>query len=302
MGEIFLRWALLLALFVSLPLCAQELEPRRWSHLPVGSSFAGFGSVYTDGSIRDIPSLEIEDADAEIYSAIASYVHVFDVLGKTGRVDVLLPYSTARWDGLLRGESASTRRRGFNDPRLRFSVNLVGSPAQRGDKFVKNYADTIVGAAVEVVVPAGYYNGDRLLNISGNRWVVRPQFGVVHNRGKWSGELTASAFFYEDNDDFFGGKELEEEPVYAIQGHLIHTFRPGLWASLSGAYGSGGRVKIDGERSGERLKKTLWGLSFGLPIDARQGIKFAYIRGDTHKDTGSDSNRFLFAYSMMWGN
>ena len=300
MRKRLIRWALLLTAVVAWSASAQELEPRRWSHLPVGSSFSGFGTVYTDKSIRDIPALEIEDADGELYSAVASYVHVFDLFAKTGRIDVNLPYTSARWDGLLSGEPASTRRRGFNDPRLRLSVNLVGSPAQRGDKFIPNYADTIVGAAVEVVVPVGYYNDERLLNISGNRWVVRPQIGVVHTRGKWSAEVTASAFFYEDNDDFFGGRKYEEDNVYAGQLHLIHTFRPGLWASVSGAYGTGGRVKVDGERTGERLKKTLWGLAVGLPIDRRQGVKFAYIRGDTHQDTGSDSNRYLFAYSMMW--
>jgi len=280
---------------------AQELEPRRWSHLPVGANFMGIGGVYTDGSIKDMPTVQIENADAEIYSGMLSYVRVLDVFGKSGRVDVLLPYSTARWDGQLRGEAASTRRRGFNDPKVRFAVNLIGSPAQRGSEFVRNYSDTIVGAAVEVTVPVGDYNEDRLLNLGSNRWVIKPQFGVVHTWGKWSGEVTASAWLYEDNDKFYRGTKLEQDPVYALQAHLIHTFRPGLWASLSGAYGSGGSKLLDGERTGARVSKSLWALSVGFPIDRRQGVKLAYVRGDTHNDTGTDSNQYLLAYSMMWG-
>jgi hypothetical protein len=296
-----ITWLLLFALLGSTLSYAQELEPRRWSHLPVGANFMGVGGVYTDGSIKDMPSLQLRNVDSEVYTGALSYVRVLDVFGKSGRIDVLLPYSAVRWDGLLRDEPAAARKRGFNDPRIRFAVNVLGSPAQRGKDFVRNYSDTIVGAAVEVTVPVGQYTEDRLLNVGGNRWVIKPQLGVVRNWGKWAGEVTASAWLYGDNDEFYLGSKLEQDPVYGLQSHLIYTLRPGLWVSLSGAYGAGGSTRVDGDRSDDRLKKTLWAFSFGFPIDRRQGFKLAYVRGDTHQDTGSDSNQYLFAYSMMWG-
>lgn len=280
---------------------AQELEPRRWTHLPIGVSFLGVGGAYTDQDIKVDPTIELEDVEGEYYTALLSYVHSFAVFGKTGRLDVLLPYTTARWDGLLEGEPASTRRRGFNDPKVRFAVNLLGSPAQSMAEFRDYKVETIVGAAVEVTVPIGEYDDDRLINLGKNRWVVKPQIGVVHNWGKWGGELTASAWFYEDNDDFFRDTKREQDPIYSLQAHLVYTFRPGLWASLSGAYGAGGRNKVDGERRGQRTDKTLWALSAGLPIDSGQGIKFSYVRGDTRNDQGADENIFLAAYSLMWG-
>ena len=39
---------------------SQELEPRRWSHLPVGANFATAGYVYTDADIFFDPALQIE--------------------------------------------------------------------------------------------------------------------------------------------------------------------------------------------------------------------------------------------------
>ena len=280
---------------------AQELEPRRWSHLPVGANFIGLSGLYSDKDIFFNPSLQIEDTEAEIYTAVVSYVSVFDVFGKSGRIDVLLPYSTARWKGLLAGQSASRRRRGFNDPRVRFAVNLIGSPAQRGKAFNPRPANTIVGAAVEITVPVGEYQSDKLLNLGGNRWVVKPQLGIVHNWGNWAAEITGSAWFFEDNDNFFDGYTLERDPVYGVQTHLIYTFRPGLWASLSGAYGNGGVSKIDGVDLRDRIDKTLWAFSLGFPVTQKQGIKLAYIRGDTRNNTGSDSNQYLATWSMMWG-
>lgn len=288
-------------LFVAQALIAQELEPRRWSHLPVGANFISVASFYKDQKILFDPTLQLEDVEGDLYTAAVSYVGVFDVLGKSGRIDVVLPYTTARWEGLLEGAPASTRRQGFNDPNVRFAVNLVGSPAQRGADFQRYVVDTIVGAAVDIALPVGEYRDDKLINLGDNRWVLKPQLGVVHNWDKWAAEVTASAWFYQDNDNFFGGKTLEQDPLYGVQTHLIYTFKPGLWASASAAYGAGGQRSVDNVDAPDRTSKTLLALSAGVPIDRQQGIKVTYLRGDTRENVGSDDNLFLFAYSLMWG-
>jgi hypothetical protein len=41
---------------------AQDLEPRRWSHLPTGLNVIGIGTGWTDGDILFDPVLLIEDA------------------------------------------------------------------------------------------------------------------------------------------------------------------------------------------------------------------------------------------------
>lgn len=280
---------------------AQELEPRRWSHLPVGANFAGFGYSYTDTDIFLDPALQIENATGEIHTSIFSFVRVLDVFGKSGRIDLLVPYSIGRWEGLLEGQPASTRRSGFNDPRFRFAVNLLGSPAQRGAEFRQFKVNTIVGVGVEITAPLGEYQEDKLINLGGNRWIIRPHVGVVHNWDRWAAEGTASAWFYTDNDDFFGDTTLENDLLFSFQGHLIYTFRPGLWASLSAAYGGGAGSTINGVDARDRTAKLLLAASFGFPISRRQGFKIAYMHGETTKDTGNDYDRIILAYSMMWG-
>jgi hypothetical protein len=43
-------------------LCAaQDIEPRRWTPLPVGMNVLGAGIVYTEGDIAFDPVLELED-------------------------------------------------------------------------------------------------------------------------------------------------------------------------------------------------------------------------------------------------
>jgi hypothetical protein len=280
---------------------AQSLEPRRWSHLPVGANFAGVGYAYSDVDISLDPALELEDVRGDIHTTVISYTRVLDVFGKSGRINFSVPYSLGRWDGLLQGEPASTRRHGFNDPRIRFAVNLLGSPAQRGAAFTQRYANTIVGVALDITAPLGEYQEGRLINLGTNRWTIRPQIGVVHSWDKWAAELTTSAWIFTDNDDFGGDQTREQDPLVSIQSHLIYTFRPGLWASLSAAYGGGAQSTIDGVQANDKTGNFLVSAAIGIPINRRQGFKLAYIHGETNKNTGSDYDSVLLVYSIMWG-
>ena len=66
----------------------QDIEPRRWTPLPVGMNVLGAGFVHTDGDIAFDPVLEIDDATVEIDTAIVSYLHAFELLGKSARFDI----------------------------------------------------------------------------------------------------------------------------------------------------------------------------------------------------------------------
>ena len=92
------------------------------------------------------------------------------------------------WKGTLAGAPAQLSREGWADPIVRFGVNLYGAPALNGKAFAEYRAEherqTIVGAAVLVQVPLGQYFDDKLINLGTNRFTIRPQLGMVHNRGK----------------------------------------------------------------------------------------------------------------------
>jgi hypothetical protein len=147
----------------------------------------------------------------------------------------------------------------------------------------------------------GEYLEKRLINLGANRWIIRPQIGVVHNWDKWAAELTTSAWIFTDNDDFDVDKTREQDRLMSIQSHLIYTFRPGLWISLSAAYGGGARSTIDGVQANDQIGNVLVSVALGVPINRRQGFKIAYIHGETTKNTGSDYDSVLLAYSIMWG-
>ena len=292
---------LLLVFCWSVPSFAQDLEPRRWSHMPTGLNFAGIGYGYTDGDIFFDPLLLVEEASFEMHTAALFYMHSLSIFGKSARIDFTLPYKAGRWEGTVDSEFVHFRRRGPGDSRMRLSMLLYGGPAETPQEFVQSKkSNTVVGAAVAVSVPTGKYSSERLINLGDNRWVIRPQLGITHVRGKWTGELTGSIFLYTDNNDFWKEAELETDPLFALQAHVIYTFRPGLWVSFSSGYGWGGEATVNGDAKNNPSGNWLNALSFGFPIDRKQGVKIALLSGRTKKPTGADINSLILAYSKMF--
>lgn len=283
---------------------AQDLEPRRWTHLPVGMNVIGAGYVYTKADILTDPLLDIRDVELTDQTAAVSYVRSFALAGKTARVDVTLPYREARWSGELQGSIASAQRDGIGDPRLRFSINLLGAPALAGKDYVAYRRDhavhTTVGLAVAMTLPLGDYDSSRLLNLGNNRFSFRPQLGVLHTRGPWSYELTGSMYLFTENDEFFGDNQLKRDPLYALQAHTVRSFGKGLWVSVGAGYGTGGESNVNSLSQGDRRSDLLLGTSFGFPVSKTQGIKFAYVASRTRNDKNANVDSFLIGWSMRF--
>lgn len=282
----------------------QDVEPRRWTPLPVGTSILGVGYAKTTGNIALDPLLLLENGRADVDTLVVSYSRFFALGRKLGRFDAIVPVQHANWNGLLDGAPASVTREGIADPVFRLSINLKGAPVagvvQSPRGATTKRVNTVVGAAIAVGVPLGDYLDDKLLNLGQNRYLIRPQIGIVHTRGRWSYELTGSAFFSTDNDSFFGGKKREQDPTFAVQTHVIRVFQPGLWASVSAAYGWGGENTVDAVPKGDSRRDVLVAASMGFPVARNQGVKFAYIATRKNTDTGSNLDTFAISWALRF--
>lgn len=285
---------------------AQDLEPRRWSHLPTGQNIIGVGYVYTEANVFFSPVLKITDGVSQINSLAVSAIHTFDFAGKSARFSLLLPYTSGRWEGNIDDEIQVVKRHGIGDPRLRLSVNLYGAPALSGAEFAEyrteHTTNTVVGASIAVTVPLGKYCDDCLINIGNNRWSARPQLGVVHTRGPWSFELTASSFIFTNNDSFIDNATLKQKTVYAVQSHIVYNFPTQWWVSLSTGYGTGGRIKIDEFKTKFEVDNWLWAANLGFPFGKKQSVKLTWLSGRTQNLVGRDSDNLILSWSIRVGH
>jgi hypothetical protein len=294
----------LVLLLANLACHAQDIEPRRWSHLPLDANFLGVGYAYTNGDITLDPVLQIEDGEFDMDTYALKYIRSFELFDKSARFDITQNYQSGEWSGLQAGLPVSTERDGWDDTTVRFAINLLGAPPLAGKEFVEYrthaVCETIIGVGLAADLPTGEYLDDKLINLGDNRFAIRPQLGMVHTRGKWTGELTTSVNFFTDNDDFFNGKRLEQDPVFFGQGHLIYNFTPGLWISSSVGYFCGGQSTIDGTTSDDRKSDLGWALSMGIPITRNFGVKLTYIGIRTLTNLGTDTDTFALGCSVMW--
>lgn len=295
---------LLVAIGLPLPGLALDLEPRRWNHIPLGGNFAGVAALHTEADIFFNPALKLEDVEMRLDTVAAKYVHGFELFGKSARIDVSQGYQKGRWKGLVDGTPDSITRSGWTDTFVRLATNLYGAPPLKGKAFADYRARTkdenIVGAGLVLRLPTGDYMDDKLINLGQNRYVLRPQFGLLFGRDKWTTEITAEVSFYSDNDDFFNGKKLEQEPLFFTQAHLIRSLGPGEWASLSVGYDYGGENTVDGDKKDNRRQNYAWALSYSYPLSRQSGIKLAYIGSRTQESTGSDTDSLALAVLYRW--
>lgn len=211
----------LMAIFfavTALDTSAQELEPRLYSNTPVGMNFLLAGYAYAAGSVLTDPSISLENANIETHNVVLGYARALDVWGTSGKIDVILPYSWASGSADSEGQHYERDVSGLADPRFRFSVNLYGAPALTLEEFRNYRQDLIVGVSLQVSVPLGQYDDDRLLNIGTNRWSIKPELGFSKALGSFIVEFSAAANFYTDNDDFFGGNTRTQDPLYHWKG------------------------------------------------------------------------------------
>ena len=279
---------------------AQSLEPRAYSNTPVGMNFLILGYAYQQGDVLLDPSVPVKDVSTKIHSSVLAYVRSLDVWGKSGKIDVIVPYAWLSANGKVGGEGRDRKVSGFADPAVRFSVNLYGAPALSFEEFKSYRQDTIIGVSLQVTAPLGQYDSDQLVNIGTNRWSFKPEVGISKALGRWTFETAAGATFYTKNDDYFGGQTREQDPIYSVQGHLIYHFPRGIWAALDATYYTGGGTSIDGVKGDDLQRNWRLGATLVLPVTIQHSIKL-YASTGVYTRMGGDFNLLGIAWQYRWG-
>ncbi|WP_296698235.1 transporter [Thiocapsa sp. UBA6158] len=279
---------------------AQDIEPRAFSNAPIGVNFLIAGYGYTRGGLAFDSSVPITDPQLETSSAVLGYARVLDLWGQSGKVDVIVPYSWLSGTAVSAGQPIERIVDGFADPRFRLSVNLLGAPALTLEEFRDYKQDLIVGASLQVSAPWGQYDNSRVVNLGTNRGWFKPEIGVSKAVGPWTFELAGAVTLYTDNQDFMNGGTRAQEPLYSVQGHVIHGFRSGVWASLDVTHFTGGRTTINDTLNNDLQRNWRLGGTLALPVDAHNSIKL-YASSGVAARTGNNFDLIGIAWQYRWG-
>ena len=292
--------AVIALLFVAARAHSGEIEPRAYVNTPVGINFLLAGYAYTDGGLSTAGSSPIKDANLKMNTGVLAYARSLDVWGSSGKFDVIVPYSQLSGTAMVEGQPRERDVSGFHDPLFRFSVNFYGAPALSLIEFANYKQDVIIGASVQVSAPLGQYDKDKLVNLGNNRWFVKPDIGISKAWGAFTLELSAGVIFFSNNDDYFGGKKLEQDPVCSTQVHATYNIGGGVWVALSGNNDYGGHTTINGVRSDDLMNNSRVGATVALPVNRNNSIKL-YASSSVHTTSGKDYNLGGIVWQYRWG-
>jgi hypothetical protein len=297
------RWAVAAAivlLFVAAQTHAGEIEPRAYVNTPVGMNFLLGGWANSDGGLSTSGSSPIKDAQLKTNTEVLAYARSLDVWGKSGKFDVILPYSQLSGSARVAGQPRERKVSGFHDPLFRFSVNFFGAPALNLEEFANYKQDLLIGASVQVSAPLGQYDNEKLVNLGNNRWFIKPDIGISKAWGPLTLELSTGAFFFTDNNDYFGGKRLEQDPLLTSQAHATYNLGRGIWAALSWTYDYGGRTTTDGVRNDDSSSNSRLGVTLAVPVNRNNSIKF-FGSTNVHTSAGTDFTLAGVLWQYRWG-
>jgi hypothetical protein len=291
--------AVAVALEITEPAMAQQLEPRAYAPAPVGMSIFGVTGLYTTGDVVIDPSVPIENLHARVRVVAPFYGRTFELFGKQASVGLSVPIADADATGDVLGVGRSIHRTGLGDPAFRIAVNLIGLAALTRQEFATRTRKTTVGASFSVIAPFGQYDRAKLINLGTNRWAFKPELGLSQPLGNWDFELYAGVWLFTANNDFYGGQVRRQDPLTTTQAHVVYMFMPYLWASLDFTYYTGGVTTVSGQTKNDRQNNSRTGITLVLPAARQQQLKLSWSKGVSVR-LGQDFDAFGVAWQYVW--
>ena len=278
---------------------AQELEPRAYLPSPVGTTFVLTGFGRSEGGILLDPSLDVDNVHADLWIATPGFGYTFGFAGRQARLLAIIPIAWGRVAGDVGLQPQHQDLAGLADPRVKFSVGLVGAPALTVEEFARTPRGLSMGTSVTVMAPLGQYNPAQLVNLGYNRWAFKPEVGLSYPAGRWTIEGSAGFWFFTTNESYFpGNARKEQDAVFATQGHVSYALPRRAWVGVNGTWFAGGETRVDRALNPDEQRNTRLGVTLSVPIARQQSLKFVYSTGATTR-RGSDFNTFNITWQLV---
>jgi hypothetical protein len=292
----------ILLIFTGYRLSGQDLDPRAYVRLPVGTTSLVSGFVYSYGDIVSDPSLSIKNVHANVESFSLGVLRAFNLAGLSAQALVALPYSFAEVSGDVNEQAQRVTRTGFADTRLRLAVLFKGAPAATVMQMRQsNTPKTILGASLNIVAPTGQFFSDKLINIGTHRWSFRPEIALSQPIGKkWLADVYAGLWLFTNNKTFYPGESLRTQaPMGSFQGHISYNIKPTLWVAFNTTYYVGGTSSVDGVPNKDQQSNVRIGWTAVFPTGKMSSIKLAGSTGAIVR-IGQDFTTLSVAWQKAW--
>jgi hypothetical protein len=297
--------AALLALAALCPLQALAQMPGRFYWKPlVGANAVPviFNQISGNTNPFDPSMTVLPDAKLDTNMAMVGYARVFELADRAAMAAVILQMGNI--SGGVAGVTETSR--GFGDPMLEFTYNLIGRKVQKNIPDVLRYEPGFsLDLLVDLMLPIGQYDNKQSVNLGMNRWYTRLGAPIVWQLGDWvptrrtTLEFLPMFWVFGDNDDFTG-KTLKSDPMFQLDAHLTRDLTKDLWGGLDLTWYKGGGSTVNGVAGG-KLNNLGVGLTLGYAINDNLGLTFGYKTSvNDSKPTDVRMDSFLVTLTFGW--
>lgn len=240
--------------------CAQGYA-RMFLNAPEDTDMLMFTYLNTRSNTEGDLDISSPGTEARINVGSFAYARIMSIFGRTGGPGFSIPYLSVDSSDSATGQSLVDLE-GWGDPTLTFDVNIFGADAMTREQFVLTPSETYLSLHLALGTPWGSYDPAQALNTGGNRWNGKAtvNYSITCDEGVSWFDFYAAAKVFGDNDEFFGGRERSQEPIFSVEAHYSHNVNPRAWLGGGLAYSNGGQVAVDGLETGA-AQNTLKGIA-----------------------------------------
>jgi hypothetical protein len=279
---------------------SQELEPRSYAVVPTGLHAMALSYTYSSGNVVSPGSSPVQNLDVTNNVFNLGYVQTFSFFKKLARISGSLPFGFLNGTAKFQGVDTAASRTGFYDGRIKFGVNLIGSPVLGPQEFQKFQEHTVFGASLVISVPVGQYFPSKLINLGSNRWGFKPELGLSHREGRLFYEVYTGVWMYTENPNYFKSYVQQENVLFSFQTHVDYTFKHGKYLAFNVGYANGGESSLNGMEQDDQEENWRLGATFSSPIFNRhQSIK-AMVNTGIATRAGQNYTALTVVYQYSW--
>jgi hypothetical protein len=296
--------AALLALAALFPQQALAQMPARfyWGTLSGANAVPVIFNSMSGNTNPFDPSHQVTpDANIDATLAMTGWARTYTLGDRAAMGAVILPMG--RVSSGVAGVVETSR--GFGDPMLEFTYNLIGPKAQINIPDVQRYEPGLsLNMLLDLALPIGQYDSSQSVNLGQNRWYGRIGAPIVWQLGDWvpsrrtTLELLPAVWLFGKNDDFTG-KTLKTDPMFQLDAHLTRDFTKDLWGALDLVWYKGSGSTIDGVSVG-KLNNVGVGLTLGYTVTDNLSLTVGY-KSTVNDSKPTDMRMDAFMVTLVFG-